>query len=92
MVILPPKTVRSGASPAVRIELQHVVARRLLRLRGAVVVERADAGIGPADPVAARPGGEILADRGEQVVGLAVGDGDRGGIAVESPRRWCRSA
>ena len=52
VVILPPKTESSGALPCVRVEFQDIVARGFLGLRRAVVVERADAGIGPAHHVA----------------------------------------
>ena len=41
--------------PSCAVGLQHIVARRFLRLRGAVVVERAHAGIGPDDVLAAAP-------------------------------------
>ena len=60
------------------IELQNVVAGRLLRLGGAVIVERPDAGIGPADPVRARPGLRKYSLTGaEKIVGLALADGGR---------------
>src|SRR5262245_35616412 len=65
------------------IELQNVVARCLLRLRRAVVVERPDAGIGPADFFARDWRGEILAGGTDQVVRLVVADLGRPRIARE---------
>src|SRR5690606_31633295 len=56
------------------VEVENVVAGGFLRLAGAVVIERAHPGIGPADHRAAERAFEILADRVEQVVGLRFAD------------------
>ena len=54
------------------IELQHIVARCLLRLGCSVIIERTDAGIGPAHILARYRPFEIFAHRREQVIGLGI--------------------
>ena len=66
-----------------RVELEEILARRRLRLGGAIVIERTDAGVGPADRVARRRFREIFGDGGEQIVDLAVVDRDVRRIAGE---------
>ena len=65
------------------VEFEHVVARRLLRPRRAVVVERPQARIGPDDGVLAERRAEIVADRGDEIGDLGIVGGDVRGIAVE---------
>ena len=69
MVILPPKIESSGTPPR-RIEFEHVVAGRRLGFAGAVVIERAHAGIGPDHVLRQHRLGEILAGRSAEIVDL----------------------
>ncbi len=56
------------------LELQHIVARRLLRLRGAVVIERPHRRIAPDDVAGDHRLVEIFAGGGAEIVGLLFGD------------------
>src|SRR5690606_36373605 len=62
--------------------LQHVVARRFLRLARTVVEERANAGIGPDDIVAPDGLGEIFAGRSAKIVDFRIADANTPRIAL----------
>ena len=58
------------------LDLQHVIARGFLRLRGAIVEQRPNGGIGPDDILARDRFGEILARSRAEIVALLLADRD----------------
>ncbi len=62
--------------------LQHIIARRLLRFRCTVIKKRANAGIGPDDIFRPDRFAEIVAGRVAEIGNLLLGDANPGRIAL----------
>ena len=57
------------------IELQHIVARRRRSQRGAIIIKRAHAGVGPLHVLSRHRLGEIVGGEVQKIVPLLIGDG-----------------